>query len=49
MKLREAAFAVVLTASAGCVTYGVALLHEPFGWIVGGALLGGLSWLLLAE
>lgn len=49
MKLREAAFGVALTVSGACFTVGATQLHEGLGWIVGGAVLAGLSWLVLAE
>lgn len=49
MKLREAAFAAALAVSGGCVTTGAAQASEAAGWIVGGAVLAGLSWLVLAE
>lgn len=49
MKVREAAFALALSTSAACATYGVSQFSKPLAWIVGGVLLGGLSWLLLAE
>lgn len=47
--MRAWALAGSLAVSGACVVVGVALLSFAAAWIVGGLLLGGLSYLLLAE
>jgi hypothetical protein len=47
--VREIIFAAVLGIACGCIVYGIALLHEPTAWIVGGILGAVWSWLVLTE
>lgn len=50
MKARRAAvFALVLLASSGLITYGIARVNASAAWIAGGVLLAAWSWLVLSE
>jgi hypothetical protein len=47
--MRAWILAALLALAGALVVVGVALLSEPVAWIVGGLLLAGWSWLVLAE
>lgn len=47
--VRELVFAVVLLIAAGLVTTGAYIAATSAGFIVGGLLLAGWCWLILAE
>lgn len=47
--MRTAVFAALLAVSAGLVAIGVGMVAVPAGLVVGGVLLAGWSWLLLAS
>ena len=47
--MREWTLAVLLALSAGAITKGVSSFSTGAAWIVGGLLLGLLSWLVVSE
>ena len=49
MSVSDVVFAFVLALAACSVTYGVALIFPPAGWIVGGVLAAGWAALLLID
>jgi len=46
--VREILLAVLTAISAAAVTIGVHAIYPPAAWIIGGVLLSGWSWLVLA-
>lgn len=49
MTLREWVFAAVLAAAGVLISYGVYLMFDALGFVVGGLALGGWAWLVLSE
>lgn len=49
MSVLEMLLAVLLAAAAAAVTYGVAQIYVPAGWIVGGVLAALWGVLVLVE
>lgn len=49
MSRRELFFAAALAVCSAVVTFGMYLVSVPAGFITGGLLFGGWSWLVLAE
>jgi hypothetical protein len=49
MTFRESLFAALTAIACSLVVAGVGSVHRPSGLIVGGVLLGGWAWLVLAE
>lgn len=47
--MREALFALILTAAAALVVAGVAMLSVPAAYIVAGLLVAGIGYLFLVE
>ena len=47
--MRERILAVLLALAAGLVVVGAALASDAAGFVVGGMLLAGWSWLILGE
>lgn len=41
--------AVLLAVAAVAVTIGVAVIWSPLGWIAGGLVLAGWSWLVFGD
>lgn len=49
MDARTILFASCLAAAAVSVTVGAAVVHGAAGWVVGGILGAGWSWLILGD
>jgi hypothetical protein len=47
--MREVLFGLVLLFASGLVVVGVAHYAPGVAWMVAGALVAGLAWLVLAE
>lgn len=49
LPIRELLLAAMLIAAALLVVYGIALMHEPTAFIVGGVLTAAIGMLFLVE